>query len=201
MAKMTVAYQIGNKLYLNLTNRCDNDCEFCLRRGMQGLEGHELWLEREPDFHETIAAIQEHGNPADFEEVVFVGFGEPTYRFDLIKEVAAWLKQAGARVRLDTNGHGNLIQERDITPELAGLIDTISISLNATTAKEYDELCHSIYGEESYDAMLDFAAKAKTYVPRVILTIVNYGGVDLEKAREITEAIGVELRVREYIEH
>lgn len=194
---MTIAYSMGNKLYLNLTNQCSNDCEFCVRRGSEGIGGHKLWLDREPEYDEVIQAI---GDPRQYEEVVFVGFGEPLYRLELVKQVAAWLKEREMKVRVDTNGQANLIYGRDVTPELAGLVDMISISLNATTAEEYDRLCHSIYGVEAYEAMLTFAKEAKKYIPRVILSIVDYGGVDIEKARQITDAIGVELRVREFIE-
>lgn len=194
---MTIAYSMGNKLYLNLTNQCSNDCEFCVRRGSEGIGGHKLWLDREPEYDEVIQAI---GDPRQYEEVVFVGFGEPLYRLELVKQVATWLKERKMKVRVDTNGQANLIYGRDVTPELAGLVDMISISLNATTAEEYDRLCHSIYGVEAYEAMLNFAKEAKKYIPRVILSIVDYGGVDIEKARQITDAIGVELRVREFIE-
>lgn len=194
---MTVAYPIGNKLYLNLTNRCTNDCEFCIRRGNTGLEGHNLWLEHEPDFTEVTGAI---GDPQRYEEVVFVGFGEPLTRIDLVKDVAKWLKDQGMRVRVDTNGQGNLIHGRNILPELAGLVDTVSISLNATTAEKYDEICHSVYGLDAYQAMLDFAREAKKYIPWVIMSVVDYGDVDVKRAREITDELGVELRVREFIQ-
>lgn len=194
---MTVAYPIGNKLYLNLTNRCTNDCEFCIRRGSKGMEGHNLWLEHEPDYAEVIEAI---GDPRKYEEVVFVGFGEPLTRIDLVKDVAKWLKEQGMRVRVDTNGHGNLIHGRNIVPELEGLVDTVSISLNATTPEKYDAVCHSVYGLEAYQAMLDFAREAKQYIPRVIMSVVDYGDIDVANAREITDKLGVELRVREFIQ-
>lgn len=193
---MTVAYHMDNKLYLNLTNRCTNDCEFCIRRGSTGIGGHNLWLDHEPDFAEVIAAI---GDPTRYEEVVFVGYGEPLTRLDLVKEIAQWLKKQNMRVRVDTNGQANLIHGRNIIPELEGLVDTVSISLNATTAEKYDDLCHSIYGLKAYEAVLEFAAEAKKYIPRVIMSIVNYGEVEVEKARQITDKLGVELRVREFI--
>ncbi len=193
---MTITYQIENKLYLNLTNRCSNDCEFCIRRGREGLEGHQLWLEKEPEYDEVIQAI---GDPTQYEEIVFVGFGEPLYRIELVKKVARWLKEKNVIVRVDTNGHANLIHDRNVVPELEGLVDIISISLNADNAEEYDRLCHSIYGKEAFDAMLNFAKEAKKYIPRVILSLVDYGGVNVENAQKIADKVGVELRVREYI--
>ncbi len=194
---MTIAYQIGSGLYLNLTNRCTNNCEFCVRRDKSGLEGHELWLDREPDFTEVIKAI---GDPTKYAEVVFVGFGEPLTRIELVKQVAQWLKDQQMPVRINTNGQANLIHSRNVLPELEGLVDTISISLNATSAEEYDRLCHSVYGEEAYTALLDFTKEAKKYIPNVILSIVDYGGVDITRAKDIASELGVKLRVREYIE-
>ncbi len=194
---MTIAYQIGSGLYLNLTNRCTNNCEFCVRRDKSGLEGHELWLDREPDFTEVIKAI---GDPTKYAEVVFVGFGEPLTRIELVKQVAQWLKDQQMPVRINTNGQANLIHGRNVLPELEGLVDTISISLNATSAEEYDRLCHSVYGEEAYTALLDFTKEAKKYIPNVILSIVDYGGVDITRAKDIASELGVKLRVREYIE-
>ena len=194
---MTIAYQMGNKLYLNLTNRCTNRCNFCVRNDNTGLAGHNLWLDREPEYNEVLQAIGD--NLDSYEEVVFVGFGEPLTRIELVKKVANWLKEQGARVRVDTNGQANLIHKRNVVPELSGLVDVVSISLNATSADEYDQLCHSIYGEEGYYAMLEFAKEAKKYIPRVILSVVDYGGVDVDKARKIAEKLGTEYRVRTYI--
>lgn len=194
---MTIAYRLGNRLYLNLTNRCTNDCKFCLRRGKSGVAGYQLWLEREPDFAEVIQAM---GDLKDYTEVVFVGFGEPLIRIELVKQIASWIKDYGKPVRVDTNGQANLIHRRNILPELEGLIDVISISLNATSAEEYDQLCQSVYGEAAYPALLNFAKEAKKYIPRVILSIVDDGQIDIKKAQQITDDLGVELRVRDYIE-
>lgn len=194
---MTIAYQLGNRLYLNLTNRCTNDCKFCLRRGKSGVAGHQLWLDQEPSLTDVIQVM---GDLDEYEEVVFVGFGEPLIRIELVKQIANWVKDRGKPVRVDTNGQANLIHGRNIVPELQGLVDTISISLNATSAEKYDQLCQSIYGETAYQAILDFTKEAKKYIPRVILSIVDYEDIDIEKAREITDDLGVELRVRDYIE-
>lgn len=192
---MAITYQIGNKLYLNLTNRCSNDCEFCVRRNSEGVAGYKLWLDEEPDYQEVIDQI---GDPSRYKEIIFVGFGEPLYKLELVKKVARWLKERDAIVRVDTNGHANLIHGRNVVPELEGLIDNISISLNAATAEKYDQLCHSVYGKKAYDAMLNFAKEAKKYIPKVILSIVAYDDVDIEKAGQIAEELGVEFRVREY---
>ena len=90
---------------------------------------------------------------------------------------------------------------RDITPEMKGLIDIVSISLNAKNAKEYNEICVSDYGEDGFFHMLDFAKKAKDYVPEVILSVVDtISKEDIEACRKIAEEIGVTYRVRIYSE-
>ncbi|OQY18149.1 MAG: radical SAM protein, partial [Desulfobacteraceae bacterium 4572_35.1] len=126
-----IAYLIRNSLYLNITNRCSNHCTFCAKLRDFNVKGHHLKLDHEPDFTEVIAAI---GDPSQYDEVVFCGYGEPLLRLELVKEIAAWLKQRQVKVRINTDGQANLVYDRDITPELSGLIDEISISLNAPDA-------------------------------------------------------------------
>lgn len=194
----TVAYQIGNSLYLNITNRCTNRCDFCIRYKTKLFNSrHQLWLRSEPTAQEVIKAI---GDPSRYDEVVFCGYGEPTIRIDAVKEIAAWLKSRGKRVRLDTNGQGNLINKRDILPELKELIDAVSISLNAQDSTTYEKLCHSDFGKASFDAIIEFAKEAKKYIPDVELTIVGVPGVDVKKTRQIADEIGVSFRVRTYYE-
>ncbi|MGE5553889.1 MAG: TatD family nuclease-associated radical SAM protein [Betaproteobacteria bacterium] len=192
-----IAYRLGDALYLNLTNRCTNDCTFCLRRNRQGLAGQGLWLEAEPTADEVLRAI---GDPRPYREVVFCGFGEPLLRLDAVREVAAELrrKYPGVRVRVDTNGLANLVYGRNVLPELAGLIDAISISLNASTAEEYDRLCRPAL-EGAFAAVLEFAREAVKFVPEVTLTAVDLPGVDLGACRQVAEGLGARFRVRRFI--
>ena len=193
-----IAYQIGDSLYLNITNRCTNRCDFCIRYKTKLFNAkHQLWLKKEPTPKEVIEAI---GDPSKYREVVFCGYGEPTIRIDAVKEIASWLKSKGKRVRLDTNGHGNLINKRDILPELKGMIDAVSISLNAQDAPTYEKLCHPDFGEPSFDALIAFAKEAKRYIPEVELTIVGLPGVDTKRAKKIADEIGATFRVRTYYE-
>ena len=159
---MTITYELGNSLYVNITNRCSNACEFCLRSKHDNVNGEDdLWLEREP----TIDEIK-------------------------------------ARIRVNTNGQANLINGRDVTPELRGAIDIVSISLNAPTAEAYQKICHSRYGEGAFAALQEFAKKAKPYVKDVVFSVVDktMPDSDIEMCRRIAESIGVTFRVREYIE-
>ena len=143
----TYAYVIGDKLYLNLTNRCPNQCVFCIRESEQGV-GYDLWLEAEPTAEELLAAA---GDVSAFREVVFCGYGEPLLRWEVVKEVARELKaRYGAKIRINTNGLAEAILQHKILPELKGLVDTISISLNAADADQYDRLCHSVLGRKHF---------------------------------------------------
>src|SRR3989338_2063374 len=194
-------YKIRNSLYLNITNRCTNECFFCTRISDPWVHGYNLRLEGEPSAEDIIKEI---GDPNVYDEVVFCGYGEPTLRLDVIKEVSRRVKDMGGKVRLDTNGHGNLINKRNILPELKGIIDTISISLNAENSEKYNKICHPVFNGSAgspftYEAVKDFIREAKKYIPEVIATIVDVPEVDEEKCKEIAEKeLGVKFRERRY---
>ena len=192
----TYTYRLGNKIYVNLTNRCSNDCEFCVRR-TDAFRDIGLWLEHEPSAEEVINSFEDLDSA---EEVVFCGYGEPMYRLDVMCEVADYLKSKGKRTRVNTNGQAALICGEGVPEKLGGRIDTVNVSLNAADAKAYQALCHSEFGEKAFYALLDFAKECKKYVPRVVLSIVDVAGEsELEKARAIADALGVELRIRTYV--
>ncbi len=194
----TITYQIGDSLYLNITNRCTNKCDFCIRDKTNLFNSkHELRLRKEPTAKEVIDAI---GDPKKYDEVVFCGYGEPLMRLDAVKEISKWVKYNGGKVRIDTNGHGNLINKRNMLPELEGLVDAISISLNAENRETYDMVCHPSFGPESFDAIIDFAREAKKYIPDVELTVVDIPEVDKKEAKKIADAMGASFRVRTYYE-
>lgn len=190
-----IAYAIRNSLYINLTNRCSNVCAFCMRETYPIVKGHHLGLKKEPTSEEVIQAI---GDPISYDEVVFCGYGEPTERLDVLITVARFLKSKGKRIRLDTNGHGDLINGRPIVRELEGLIDTICISLNADTGEKYEEICKPVFGEKTYPALIQFIKEAKEVIPNVQVSLVEMPGVDVEKCRKIAQELGVDFRVRKY---
>jgi TatD DNase family protein len=193
--KGMITYPIRNSLYLNVTNRCTSACTFCVRYFTDFVKGHNLRLNDEPSAEDLIREI---GDPKKYDEVVFCGYGEPTLRLDVIKTVATEVKKRGGRVRIDTNGHGNLIHKRNILPELAGLVDAVSVSLNAQNAELYEKISQPKFGLATYDAVKEFIAEAKKYIPEVTATVVTVPGVDVEACRRITDGLGVKLRVREY---
>ena len=205
---MTITYEYEGALYVNLTNKCNCNCEFCLRRGKA--EGSiytedSLWLEREPTREEALESFLGR-DVCSYREIVFCGYGEPTYRLDvilwLVDELKARFADKLPPVRINTNGHANLIHGRDVCPELKGRIDTLSISLNSDNARAYNALCHPIQGEAAYQAMLDFAEEAAQYVPNVVFTIVDKDKTaeEIENCRRIAAERGVKLRIRSFID-
>lgn len=189
-----LTYRIADRLYLNITNRCTNRCVFCIRDTKEGV-GYHLWLQREPSAAQVIEAA---GDIRGYSEIVFCGYGEPLLRYDLVREVAKELKSRGAVVRINTNGQASLLHQQDVARGLCGLVDTINISLNAHSPEKYMELCRPAPGEKAYPALLDFAWECKKYIPRVVLSVVDWPGVDIDKCREIANTLGVEFRLRTY---
>ena len=198
---MSILYEVYNNLYVNLTNKCPCNCTFCLRQTRDHVSNSgSLWLEKEPSVQEVIDAFAAF-DLDKYDEIVFCGFGEPTERIDAIVEVAGYLKSNFNKpLRINTNGLGNLVNNRDITPELKGLIDTISISLNTPNKERYYELTRSRFGIESFDAMLDFAKKAAAYVPNVILSTVETTITKEEESecQRICDELGVTYKIRPY---
>lgn len=197
---MTITYELGKSLYVNITNRCSNACTFCVRKDEPTINGvDDLWLEREPTQEEILEDILKR-DLDQYEELVFCGYGEPTYRLDEICAIAKEVKQVNTiKTRINTNGHGNLIFKRDMTPLLKDTIDVVSISLNAKNKEEYKELCRPVF-EDAYDELLEFARRAGKYT-KVVLTIVDILPIeDQEACRKISKSVGAELRIRSYID-
>jgi radical SAM enzyme (TIGR04100 family) len=198
---MTITYELENSLYLNITNRCSSHCSFCVRNNIDGMiDGMNLWLEKEPTIDDVIADIQTY-DVSKYKEIVFCGYGEPMMRAYDIIEICKRLKtEYRLPIRINTNGQANLICGCDITPQLYGLVDAVSISLNAKNKQLYQELCLSDYGEKSFDGLLDFAIKCKKYIPNVALSVVDIMcESDIRACRAIAQGIGVDFRVRKFV--
>ncbi len=196
-AEAEIAYRIGNALYLNITNACTLACGFCPKTdGDYVVKGHELRLSHQPSFDEVVAAI---GDPTMYDEVVFCGYGEPTLRLSLLKRVAAWLKERGVRVRVNTDGLANLVHRRNVVPELRGLVDAISVSLNAQSEALYNEHCQPGRAG-AYAACKAFIREAVAQLPEVVVTALDgCPGVDIEACRRIAEQeLGARFRRRVY---
>lgn len=202
---MTIVYRVHDNLYVNMTNRCSSSCVFCLRntRDRMDQEKGSLWLSHEPSVEEVKLAFEKE-DMSQYREVVFCGFGEPTERFDDLLTIAAFVKERYQKpIRINTNGQGNLINKRDIVPEMKGLVDVISISLNTPNEDRYHELVRSRFGDQAFQAMLDFAKEAKEYVPQVILSTVETTITKEEEkeCQKICDDLGVTYRIREFEEN
>jgi TatD family-associated radical SAM protein len=190
----TIAYQIGDRLYLSITDHCTLDCAFCPKtRGDFRVGGYDLRMDHRPSVEELNGAI---GDPRRYSEVVFCGYGEPTLRLNLLLEVAAAVKRAGVRVRVDTDGLSNLVHKDDTLPELGRVVDALSVSLNAQDEATYERHCRpNLPG--SYPAMLEFLRRAPEYVPEVTATAIEgLDGVDIDACRRLAEGLGVRFRKR-----
>ncbi|MBK7971783.1 MAG: YchF/TatD family DNA exonuclease [Deltaproteobacteria bacterium] len=194
-----IAYRIRNSLYLNITNRCTIACVFCGKFKDFTVKGHDLRLRGgEPSVERILDAI---GDPTGLDEVVFCGYGEPTLRLDVVKEVAARVHAMGKRVRLNTDGLGNLVHGRDIVPELVGVVDTMSVSLNAQDAPTYARVCPSKHGEAAYPKLLEFLRSVKAHrLDAQVSVVAPLDGVDVEACKRIADDLGLRFRVRPFDE-
>ena len=200
---MTLTYKVKNGVYVNMTNRCPCACTFCLRHNAPGVYGSDpLWLDREPTVEEVIESLK-GWDLCSLEEIVFCGYGEPTERLYDILKVAEYIRSVSdIKIRINTNGLSDLIHGRSTSPDLKGLIDTVSVSLNATNAEDYLKVCRPKFGIESYDAMLKFTKECTKYVPSVVMTVVDVvtSKEEQAKCKAICDSLGATLRIRPFEE-
>ena len=198
---MTVTYAGRNSIYVNMTNRCPCACTFCLRHNKDYVfNSDSLWLDREPTVEEVCESIM-GWDLSKYDEIVFCGYGEPTERLDDLLEVAKYIRaNSNIPIRINTNGLADLIWNKSTAPSLKGLIDTVSISLNATNKEDYLKVVRPKFGIGSYDAMLQFAKECTEYVPSVIMTVVDVvtSKEEQETCRKICESVGATLRIRPF---
>ena len=190
-----LSYQIGDRLYLNITDRCTLECRFCPKtQDLPKVRGYDLTLSERPTVEQLIASV---GDPARYAEVVFCGFGEPTLRLTVLLEVARWIKAHGGRVRVNTDGLANLVHKDDTLPLLGECVDAISVSMNAQNAAVYEEHCQPAL-PGSYDKMLDFLRAAPRHIPEVTATAIRgLPGVDIDACEQLARRLGVAFRARE----
>ena len=198
---MTITYPARTGIYVNMTNRCPCACTFCLRHNKDHVfDSDSLWLDREPTVQEVCASI-DTWDLSRYEEVVFCGYGEPTERlYDLLAVARHIRSKSDIKIRINTNGLADLIWNESTAPKLKGLIDTVSISLNATNEEEYLRVVRPKFGIRSYTAMLTFAKECTRYVPSVVMTVVDVvtSKEEQEACRKICESVGATLRIRPY---
>lgn len=192
-----ILYVLDGKLYLNITNRCPCDCVFCIRQNGDGVGSAEtLWHQRDPSTDEVMDALRAF-DFSPYTEAVFCGYGEPTMALDTLLLAARYLKEIGLLVRLNTNGLSDLMNGKPTAALLKGLVDKVSISLNAPTAARYNEVTRPSFGERAFEAMLKFAEDCKRYVPAVTFTVVDViTPEEIEACRALSDRMGIPLRVR-----
>ncbi len=194
-----ITYTIDNRLYINVTNKCTNSCIFCIRNSERGLgEGYDLWLEKDPTAEEILLEIKD---PQKYDEIVFCGYGEPLIRVDVVIEVAKKLKEiTSVPLRVNTNGHASYIHKKNVPQLLSGIIDRISISLNAPNKERYNEICRP-FAEGIYDHVIEFIKESKKYIKEVWVSCVDIiSKEEIEECRKIAQKLGVNFKLRAYEE-
>ncbi len=196
-----LVYELDKKIYINLTNKCTNDCIFCLRKDKDDVCGQQLWLDNEDFSAQDVIEQLKNFNLSS--EVIFCGYGEPLLKLDILKEVAKYLKDnySNIKIRVNTNGHANFVYKKNIVPELKGLIDEISVSLNSESAKGYEQLSQPIF-DNAYEEVKKFIkACSDEGISTVASVVEGYKGqhLNLEECEKIATNLGAKFRVREWI--
>ena len=198
---MTIFYKFEGKMYINITNGCPCDCVFCIRKNGDSITDNDsLWLEHEPDFDEIKSAFEKF-DKSGISEAVFCGYGEPTVRADMLIKTAELIKQnTDMKIRLNTNGLVRLIHRDFDINRFKGLIDSVSISLNAPNAKRYNEVTRPSFGEPAFEEMLKFSEEMKNFGIKTGFTVVDVISDDeISECRKLAEKLEIPLRVRHYV--
>ena len=203
----TLVYTINDEknpetVYINLTNACTNSCIFCLREQKDDVCGKEMWHDDNYSLDDIISQFKNYDKSA--KEVVFCGYGEPFLKKDMMKNFCEYLRKnyPYIKIRDNTNGQANEVYKTNVPEEFKGLIDSVSISLNASTEQEYNEICNPRI-ENAYDEMKNFAKSCKNTGMDVSMSVVTgfdkEHNIDVEKCKEISESLGARFRNREFI--
>lgn len=193
-----IVYSYKDNVYLNITNKCPCACTFCIRNQKDAIgSANSLWLEHNPTFEEVKTALDNY-NLDNCKEIIFCGYGEPTNSYEVLIETAKYIRENyKIKTRINTNGLGNLINNKNIAEELCQNIDAVSISLNCSNKEDYFKVVRPKFGIESFDAMLDFAKDCKKYTDNVMLSVVDViGEEEIEKCKKIADSLNIPLRVR-----
>ena len=194
-----ILYKYKDSVYANITNKCNCRCTFCIRFLKDGIGNADtLWHQQNPSKEEVIQAIRDYDFEG-FKELVFCGYGEPTCALDILLDAAKVAKEEkGLKVRLNTNGLGNEENGRNIVPELAKVIDSVSISLNAPNSTEYEKVTRPQVSD-AFTKMIDFAKKSKEEINDVRWSIVDVlPKEDIDKCKKLAEDTGIQLRIRHF---
>lgn len=195
---MNILYTIDDILYINITNKCPCNCIFCIRQEGDSVENSgSLWLEKEPSVEEIINELKKE-DLSKYSQIVFCGYGEPLMRINEVIDVCKYIKSVSTiKLRINTNGLSDLIYKKSTAPMLKDVVDCVSISLNAPSKEEYNEISKPIYGLEAFDSLLSFAKEAKENIKEVKFSVVDVITEDqIKRCKEIANSMGIPLRVR-----
>ena len=194
-----ILYTYKNQVYANITNKCDCSCQFCVRTHKDSVgEAENLWFQSEPTLEEIKKTMDEFDFKG-YDELVFCGYGEPTCALENLLASAAYAKEKyGVKIRLNTNGLANLYHKRNVVPELAKVIDSVSISLNAPTAEKYQEVTRPQF-ENAFPALLEFASLAQEAFAHTQLSIVDVlPEEEIKACQKIADDRGIYLKIRKF---
>ena len=205
MTDYNLVYLLDGKIYINLTNSCTNDCIFCIRSIKDDVVGANLFLNTENVSAKDVIKQLEAMKDKLSNEIIFCGYGEPMLKLDVLKEVAKYIKEnyPNIKLRVNTNGHANYVYKRNVVPELKGLIDEFSVSLNGENEQEYNELSKPNF-EGAYEEVKNFikaCASADIIVTATVVEGFKGRHLNLKKCEQIANSLGAKFRVREWIEN
>ena len=195
---MAITYKYNGSLYVNLTNRCVMACTYCIKYKWKGkFRGSDLRLKKEPSAQDVISAIK---NPKKYGEIIFCGYGEPMLRFAALKTIALWVKAHGGKTRINTTGNFKQADSKKMLKNLQGIVDSMSISLNAPDAKTYSKINRPKYGARAFKNVINFIRLSKHYIPDTTVTTVGLPGIDTDKCKKIAKTLKVKFRMRPYLD-
>lgn len=200
MSMTDILYTMGDSLYVNLTNKCPCRCTFCIRQNGDGVgSADNLWFDHEPSLEQIMAAFSKV-HLAQYKELIFCGYGEPTCALDNLLAVCRYVRSISRiPIRLNTNGLSDLMYKKPTAPLLKGLLDSVSISLNAPDAVKYNAVTRPSFGEPAFESMLSFARECKKVVPHVMFSVVDViSPSDIEACQKLADSMEIPLRVRKY---
>ena len=192
-----ILYTYKNSVYANIANKCNCRCTFCIRFVEEGIgDADTLWHQTNPTLTEVLDAIRDF-DFSGYDELVFCGYGEPTCQLDILLEAAAFAKkEKNLKIRLNTNGQGSVENGRDIVPELAKVIDSVSVSLNAPTKEEYEKVTRPIHSD-GFENMIKFTKRCREEIKDVRWSIVDVlPQEDIDKCLALSYENDIPLRIR-----
>lgn len=209
--KPQIVYRFKNALYINLTNRCPNLCSFCIKtKWHMHFNGYNLNLaDKEPTAQQVLECLEREQRKSPVQEIIFCGYGEPTMRLNellyIAKTVKGWEAQAKfppVKIRLNTNGLGNMINNQNIVPLLKEVVDRVYISLNAQDEDTWRKIVCPFPGyEEGFSAVKEFILFcAQAGFEKVVASCVDKTGADEEEVRSLAQSLGAEFYLRSFLD-